>query len=162
MSKLSRPSIVVAACTLAALSLAAAARQIEFSALSPQGFADIGHNAVDRERALKTLGDFCQTLAAGLPEGQTLRLELQDIDLAGELRMLRSGEVRVLRGRADWPRMTLRYTLVDGSQTLKSGRAELQDMDYLLRPISETGRYGELGYEKRMLQHWFEQNMAVR
>ena len=60
----------------------------------------------------------------------------------------------MLSGRADWPRMELSYTLVQGGRTLKSGSARLADMAYLQQPLGT--REGEpYAYEQRMIERWF-------
>jgi hypothetical protein len=96
-----------------------------------------------------------------LPDGQTLRLEVLDFDLAGTLEPFGFGDLRVLRGRADWPRMTLRYTLQSDGRTLKAGHAQLSDMNYRFDLRGYELRQGELGYEKRMVLQWFDQNFAA-
>ena len=153
----------------AALSLgtpAQAAGTIEVKYLAPENYTDIGFGTYERERTLKSLSDYVQTLAKQLPDGQTLRLEVLDIDLAGEWRHWGAQEVRVLRGRADWPHMILRYTLSAApkgatASTLKAGDANLSDMSYLYTLNIGTQRYGDLAYEKRMLNQWFEQNFVA-
>ena len=149
----------------AALSLGTpsqAAGTIEVKYLAPENYTDIGFGSYERERTLKSLSDYLQSLAKQLPDGQTLRLEVLDIDLAGEIRHWGAQEVRVLRGRADWPHVNLRYTLSAApSGMLKSGDAHLSDMSYLYNLNIGTRRYGDLAYEKRMLNQWFEQNFVA-
>lgn len=129
---------------------AQAAGQVGVTWVQPETYADIGRSAADREQALRTLGDHLHKLAQRLPDGRVLNIEVTDVDLAGEIEPMRWNQFRVLRGRADWPRMSLRYTLTEAGRTLKSGDAMLSDMSYLLRP-----REGDLGYEKHMLDEWF-------
>jgi hypothetical protein len=144
--------------TLACLMASAhAAGKIEVRYIEPARFSDAGRSGIDRDRTMKTLGDYLQTLAAQLPDGQTLQLEVLDIDLAGELRPSFGGQdVRVLRGGADWPRVKLRYTLQAGGQTLKAGQADISDMDYLREPTARALWDTDLPYEKRMLLKWFD------
>ena len=59
-------------------------------------------------------------LGRRLPDGQTLTIAVLDLDLAGSLRPTPTGELRVLRGGADWPSMSLRYTLQADGRTLAS------------------------------------------
>ena len=57
---------------LAATALpAAAAGKVEVSFIEPDKFADAGRSSLDRERTLKTLGDYLQALGSELPDGQT-------------------------------------------------------------------------------------------
>ncbi len=132
-----------------------AAGQVQVKWVEPEKFADAGRGSLERERTLQTLGAHLQKLAGRLPAGQTLQLEVTDLALAGELQPFSRfhHDVRVLRGGADWPRMSLRYTLSDGTRTLARGDAELSDPHYLFRSL--RGRQqGTLAYEKRMLDEW--------
>ena len=99
-------------------------------------YSDAGNTRWDEQDNLKVLAAHLQALAQRqLPQGQTLSIEVLDVDLAGEARPHRGGNwVRVTRGRADWPRMTLRYTLqaADG-QTLRQGEEYLSDPSYQQR-----------------------------
>jgi hypothetical protein len=140
---------------------ARAAGQLELRYIEPAHYRDIGHGAYERERNLKSLADYLQSLAAQLPDGQTLKLEVLDIDLAGELQHHAAQEIRVLRGRADWPQMQLRYTLMQGPVTLKSGDALLSDLGYLDHLRGSESAYGDLPYDKRMLQDWFRQTITA-
>jgi hypothetical protein len=147
---------------VALLPAAQAAGTVEVRYTDADHYSDAGRDRIDRDRTMKSLSEYLQTLAARLPEGQTLQLEVLDIDLAGELQpRFGASDIRVLRGGADWPRMKLRYTLQAGGTTLKQGQADLSDMGYLqglqAREISDT----ELPYEKRMLSRWFEQTILA-
>ncbi|HMC17367.1 MAG TPA: DUF3016 domain-containing protein, partial [Albitalea sp.] len=111
-----------------------------------------------RQLNLQTLERHLQALAQHrLPSDQVLKVEVLDVDLAGEERpSRRSGrDLRILRGGADWPRIQLRYTLEVNGRLLRSGEETLTDMSYLQGPI---GAYGTdpLRYEQRMLDKWFE------
>ena len=136
-----------------------AAGSAQVSYVQPDRFTDIGFASIDRERTLQALTQFFDTLGKRLPDGQTLRIEVLDVDLAGEIWPRSAHEVRVLRGRADWPNMTLRYTLLEGSRIVKAGEARLADMAYLFNQ-QRMSQYGDLAYEKRMLDRWFKQEIA--
>lgn len=140
---------------LAAGGTAMAAGRIEVSFVQPERFADIGRSSAEQQRTLDTLREHMQSLAPQLPDGQTLRLEVLDVDLAGEIDPTRTGqEVRVLRGRADWPRINLRYTLTQGGRTLKSGEERLADMSYLDQ-ATRMQMAASLPYEQRLIGRWF-------
>jgi hypothetical protein len=158
---------VAAAMTLtAAVPPARAAGNVAVSFVRPDQFLDIGHSTFDREHALDVLRRHFETLGAKLPEGQTLTVEVLDVDLAGEIqRTPRSsvGEMRILKGGADWPRMTLQYTLTAGGQTVKSGQSKLADMSYMSSGIrASPARTDELYYETRMVDRWFDQNFVPK
>ncbi|MBL8330836.1 MAG: DUF3016 domain-containing protein [Rubrivivax sp.] len=126
--------------------------QVEFK--QPDRYTDIGFATVERETNLKTLAGHMKRWEERLPDGQRLEIEVLDVDLAGEVRPWRAlHEVRILRGRIDWPRMNLRWALKAGDQVLKSGDERIADMAYL--GTSARLRYPEaLAYDTRMLDDW--------
>jgi hypothetical protein len=117
---------------------------------------------MEREELLERLSEHFVKLAKTLPAGQQLQVEVLDVDLAGAIEPFTRGmqQVRVLRGQADWPRMHLRYSIVQDGKVIKSGEDQLRDMSYLNR----ANRYapGELlRYEMRMLDEWFSKTVAA-
>ena len=150
---------LLALCTAASAAPALAAGSAQVTYVKPEKFTDAGFGSFERERTLQSLTQHLQALGKSLPDGQTLRVEVLDVDLAGEVWPHGAHELRVLRGRADWPHLSLRYTLMDGSRTLKAGDAHLADMNYLFSP-PRVQQYGDLPYEKRMLDSWFKQEIA--
>ena len=152
-------SLITAATLLcaAAMQPAHAAGSVEVQWLEPAQYSDAGRSNVDRERVTQILGQHIQKLARLLPDGQLLKLQVTDLDLAGEIDPFRWRDLRVLRGGADWPRMSLRYVLSAEGRTLKSGEAQLQDMGY-----SFNRRTEDLGYEKRMVELWVRAEFGGR
>ena len=132
-----------------------AAGSAEVRFVEPATFTDAGSNPMDRERALATLAAHIEQLAHRLPEGQRLRVDVLDVDLAGEPIFRRGNDVRVLRGGADWPRLHLRWSLTQGERTLKSGDERLSDLGYLQSRIGLAAADGDLPFEKRLLTNWF-------
>jgi Protein of unknown function (DUF3016) len=152
-----RIALTAVAALLAVSAHAAGTVQISF--VKPENFADIRDRAYSREQNLKALEQIITSAAQPyVADGQTLKIEVLDVDLAGEVRPgARAWDVRVMRGRADWPRITLRWRL-DGT-TPRSGEAVVQDMAYLQHippAISDTA----LIYERRMLDEWFRKEFA--
>lgn len=129
--------------------------------VQPDRFSDIPFVPWEREEALKDLTEHFTRLGNSLPPDQTLRIEVLDVDLAGRaIPNARMGrDIRVLRGEADWPRIQLRFTLEQNGQVLKSGEAQLSDMNYM----NHRTRYFDsepLRYEKQMIDDWFEKSIA--
>jgi len=149
--------LAVAVFSTASAGAAAGSAQVSF--VEPEKFTDVGFSTVDRERTLQLLTQHFDTLGKRLPEGQTLRVEVLDVDLAGEVWPRGPQEVRVLRGRADWPQLTLRYAVLDGKLTLKAGEARLIDMAYFFDQ-QRLPPHSDLPFEKRMLDRWFRQEIA--
>ncbi len=156
MTTLTRTLLTAAVCACCgALPQARAAGLVEVQWSGSASYRDAGRSAADRERVMQTLGAHFRQLGRLLPSGQTLKLEVTDLDLAGEIEAVAWHQLRVLRGRADWPQLSLRYTLSAGGSTLKSGEARLSDMNYL-----SSARQDDLGYEKRMVEQWFRAEFA--
>lgn len=109
-----------------------------------------------RESASKRLGP-----------GQTLDIEILNVDLAGEYEPWRGAntqEVRVMRDIYA-PRMTLQFTWRDPTgDVIASGERKITDLDFLLgsRPLDSD----RLRFEKRMIDNWtrreFTRELAAR
>jgi hypothetical protein len=146
---------------LFALVAGSASAAVTVTYMEPDKFTDVPFASWEREDTLKQLTEHFTWLGNSLPPGQDLRIEVLDVDLAGRaIPNARTGrDIRVLRGRADWPRMTLRFSLEQNGQVLKSGEAQLSDMTYL----DHTTRYFDtepLRYEKQMIDDWFEKTIG--
>lgn len=147
--------------TLTTLSLLTAAVAVQaggvvnVSFVEPDKFADSGNDQFDKPANLKVIEQFLQTLGQRhLADGQVLEIQVLDVDLAGATRPTRQGELRVVRGKADWPAITLRYKLAAGDRELKVGEERVADLAYTGRIASYSAR-DPLRYEKRMLDGWF-------
>lgn len=151
----------VAAGLLTLAPAAQAAGQAEVKWIEPEKFHDIGFGSFERERNQQALEAIFKQLAGQLPDGQTLKVEVTQVDLAGEVRQGSVRDFRVVRGGVDWPRMTLSYSLQAGNQTLKSGQAQIADMNYLFGTRQVQAHEGALPYEKRMLTRWFEETFGT-
>jgi hypothetical protein len=145
------------------LALAAGGAQAAVSVVfnETQRYSDVPFPSADRREVLGQLEDHFKTLGKYLPAGQDLNIEVLDVDLAGrDIPSFRAGrDIRVINGRADWPRMQIRYSLQQGGQVVKSGEAQLQDMNYQFG----ANHYFDsepLRYEKQMIDDWFRKNIA--
>lgn len=151
--------LTLALALLAASTTALAAGQVEVRFKPTDELADVGRG-IDRERNVQTLAEHFKSLAARLPDGQTLKIEVQDVNLAGELKPTRTGsDVRVLKGTADWPTIDLRWSLQAGDRTLKGADERLSDMSYLMHSLRGMGD-GPLPYEARMIDRWFKERVV--
>ena len=144
---------------LALTALAAqAAGAVQVTFVQPEEFSDIRDAHRDSSGNLRELKRYLEEQAAErLRDGQTLTIEVLDVDLAGEVRFVRhvNDYVRVLKGSTDWPRIKLRYTLTTADQPARRVEQTLSDKAYLMRLGRHTD--GEmLRYEKRMLDEWFD------
>jgi hypothetical protein len=136
---------------------------VTVSYIKPEEFADMPFGPQDREQVLRQLTEHFVTLGKKLPEGQDLKIEVTDVDLAGRLIPSRrtGNDLRVLNGGADWPRIHLRYTLESNGRQLGSGEADLSDMNYLNK-TSRLSSGEPLRYEKQMIDDWFYKQFGVK
>lgn len=145
--------------TLVAAAHAAGAVQVTF--VKPENFADMRDRAWRVEDNVQKLEKVIVEAATPyVGDGQTLKIEVMDVDLAGETRPgARATDVRVLRGRADWPRITLRWSLERAGSAPRTGEAVVQDMSYLERSPRPMN-YNHLVFERRMLDEWFREHFG--
>jgi hypothetical protein len=149
-----RPALVLC---LAAVAVAAQAGTVAVSFADNGRFADAGHAAWEQEANLRVIAHHLQSLGERhLPADQTLRIEVTGVDLAGEPRasFRRGGDLRVANGRADFPRISLRYSLESNGRVIKSGDETVTDLDYTHR-IGVRRASESLPHEKYMLDRWF-------
>jgi len=150
-------SLIASVILLASAAGAQAAGTVQVSFVHPEKFADVRDSALRAEDNLANLQRHLEQIGARYtPDGQTLKIEVLDVDLAGEPRRgARPNDLRVLRGRADWPRIELRYTLEAPGAAPRTGQAKVADMAYLERtPVYHSTE--PLPYERRMLEDWFK------
>ncbi|TVR63973.1 MAG: DUF3016 domain-containing protein [Candidatus Competibacteraceae bacterium] len=96
-------------------------------------------------------------VARCLADGETLAIEVLDVDLAGRNEWWhRAGhDLRVMRA-ITWPRLDLRYVWRDATGTvLQEGRERVTDMDYLRRSARVRFATVPLPDEQAMLRDWF-------
>jgi hypothetical protein len=146
---------------LLVLSAGAASAAAKVTYVHPEKFTDLPFSSWDRQQTLEQFTDYFNTLARALPPGQELDIEVLDIDLAGrEYPGARSGrDIRVVKGGADWPRMQLKYSLLQNGAVVRSGEVQLSDMNYLYRRPRMSDD-DPLRYEKQMLDDWFTKNFG--
>ena len=122
---------------------------------------DVPHDFHKREDMQFALREHFNRLSEQLPAGQMLKVDVLDIDLAGEeFPRVSVQEIRVLKGQADWPRMHLRYSIEQDGRPVASGDSEISDPGYLMG----SNRYSQeaYGYEKQMLDDWFRKEVLKR
>lgn len=147
---------------LAAVLVAAAATTLAAATVSypaPDKMSDVPRDQGDREFMESELLDHFNKLAARLPAGQALAVEILDIDLAGDVfPRVAIQNVRVFKGRADWPMIHLRYRIEENGKVLSSGERRLTDTSYM----TGVNRYGSEMYkhEKQLLDDWFRKDIA--
>lgn len=148
---------------LASAVLASAANAtVSVAFTDPENFADMPFAKSDKQEVMTALQKHFDKLGETLPAGHDLKIEVLDIDLAGRIEpsLRATQDLRILRGSADWPVITLRYSVESQGKVLKSGQERIADMTYLVG----YNRYytGEnLRHEKQMLDRWFKKVLVA-
>ena len=140
--------------------------EVDVTFTSPETYVDAGlrreGGAQAREIALKTIREQLVTLGERyLAPNQTLKIEVLDIDLAGEIEWWHGPyDIRYMRDYT-WPKIRLRYTLEEGGQPIRSAEETVSDPSYQMNIIAT--RSGEvMPYEKEMLARWFRSRFASK
>ena len=146
---------------------AAQAADLSVVFVNPEDFTDAIYShpyGSEQERAvvLRDIERHVRQLAdRELPAGDSLRIEVLNIDLAGWFEPWRNrgyADVRVLR-EVTWPRLKLRYTLTRGDQLLASAEEHVSDLNYLMT-LNRYSVSDRLRYEKAMLDDWFDRRFV--
>jgi hypothetical protein len=113
-----------------------------------------------RERIFEDFEKHFAQLAATLPEGQTLTIDVTDVDLAGDTHVGGINRMRVIKHMYS-PRMNFSYKLVaaDGN-VIQSEDVVVKDMNFMSNTNLKY-RNKSLGYEKKMLDDWFDETFKA-
>ena len=152
----------LAASGLLALAAGAASADVTVNYIQPERFSDLPFTPWEREEVLKDLTGHFAKLGAKLPPGQNLRIDVQDVDLAGREYPSRGArDLRIIKNGVEWPRIDLHYAIESNGQVLRSGDAQLRDMGFMDR-LSRYTDGDSLRYEKRMIDDWFYSTIMPR
>jgi hypothetical protein len=137
--------------------------EISVSYTAPEKFRDreFRRESTRRSALAEFDREFARLAARYLPKGLDLRIEVLDIDLAGDFEPWRFGfhDVRILRDTTP-PRIRFRYRLSESGVTLRQEEVRLSDMHYLYRARS---RYSSerFGHDKQLLEDWFRKTFPA-
>lgn len=158
-------TLLAAACGLA-LSTGAQAATLAFEHGDPEKFVDI--RATDQsqarfeQRVMKDIEEHFRKEAAALPEGQTLHVNVTNVDLAGFIEYFHARYpmgLRVVRN-VDFPQMELSYELRDANdRVIQSGDESLKDLGFRFTTLTSR-RDDPLRYEKQMISEWFDRTFS--
>lgn len=139
---------------------------LEISWQEPERYTDVRPTNESRlrfrERTFNTLDEYIAELAEDLPDGQTLVMTVDNLDLAGQVWPasfvgLGNGgsDIRLIKS-IDIPRMSFTYQLLDeDGLVLQESAINLKDMSFMNRHNRFFGSE-TLRYEKNMLRNWFK------
>ncbi|MFT4101177.1 MAG: DUF3016 domain-containing protein [Burkholderiaceae bacterium] len=160
---------VIVAAVLMANACAAAAADVSITFIDPEKYTDAGYSRSfpDEQERAQVQHDIEQHLRSlaerYLAPGDSLKIDVLDIDLAGHFEPFRfrgGADVRIVRD-ISWPRIKLRYTLSHDGRVVASATEQLSDMNYLAS-INRYPSTDRLRYEKPMLDDWFEKRIGKR
>ncbi len=152
---------------LTALFVTGTAQAADVTFTDPNKFIDATFDRPRSEKHLREVQDavskmFSQLADKYLAPGQSLTVEVRDIDLAGRIEptMSMANDIRVMR-TSSWPRLQFVYTVTQNGAVVRSGEADIHDFNYL----TGFNRYFDsdrLRYERQMLADWFRENLAPK
>jgi hypothetical protein len=149
--------IALAALALTATAAFAGTAEVRF--VNPERFSDLGTFKSDEQANMDTLSFYIGQLAQQLPPDQVLRVDVLDVDLAGEPRQTRNGPLRIARD-VSFPAMHMRWSLESNGRVLRTGDQRITDVFYRHRIREARYSTTSLFYEKRMLDDWFRGEFA--
>jgi hypothetical protein len=158
-----RIALAIAAALMVASS-AHAAPVVEVNFINPQNYSDaspysIGTNEKDRDWALAELRKELEGLGARLLRSDDrLKLDVLDVDLAGEVQRSRTGLERRVLNEQRMPRFQIRYSLNRAGAEM-SGEERVTELGYLFNP-NRCRSDEPLCREKTVLADWFERTFA--
>lgn len=141
------------------------AGESEIKWTEPDKYTDVRSGNENRkhfkERIFKSFEKHFAKLSEQLPEGQILKLDVSNVDLAGDVRFSPMQEYRIIKD-IYIPRLTFTYELLNADKTVAdSGEVDLKDMSFLTS-ISSSSINNTLKYEKRMIDKWFKKTFVKK
>lgn len=114
-------------------------------------------------RVFRSLDEAFDSLAQKLPDGYNLQVTVTDLDLAGQVKPMRSPggqDIRVVKD-IDWPRISFSYILSDQKgQQVAAGQENLKDMNFRSGINIDTS--DSFYYEKKLLRNWFNKQQEKK
>jgi len=149
---------------LTALALAAGAvrADVQVHFINPEKFSDTkDNNGFRQPDVLKDIEAHLVAQTEKRLPGRNVRIDVTDVDLAGEVEPLwrHNGQwLRVMRAVTS-PSIELSWEVRDGDKVVQQGKTRLRDMNY------QDGFNGymsgdPLRYEKRMIDRWMQQEFS--
>jgi len=134
------------------------AAKVEVQWNNPDKYRDINPGDNNRKafqaRVFKNFEKHFSKLAAKLPADQILKININDLDLAGDVHHGGISRIRIVT-ELFFPRMKFSYQLFNADKTLAdSDEINLKDMSFMTGSILRY-RNDAFGYDKRMIDNWF-------
>lgn len=144
------------------LSVSSNAASLEIKWTNIEKFADVRADYTGvteyREYIVFNIEKHFKKLASKLPENQTLRVEVQDIDLAGDIKMFDARLIRVVK-QGQPPRIAFNYQLIDVNKNIiKGGDENIRNASFM-NTISSRLKNSAFGFEKSLLNKWYKKSL---
>ena len=136
---------------------------------NPSGFTDIeiGGFSGEKEHAIifdLIRSEFEKSARSYLPNGYTLEIRVQDIDLAGyhEPFYPRYDDIRIMRSVYP-PRFKFNYTVLDDDQIIvEQGSPTLTDLNYLWKITLPSQRNDTAFFVRSLVKDWARHDLGSR
>ena len=137
--------------------------QVTVTYVAPEKFSDVRDDMTgsdrDRDRVLDEIRTHIESMARSyLAAGQTLEIQVTDVDLAGDFEPwhgINFDRIRILKEIYP-PRMNLEFRLLDAQgRVVSEGKRRLQNLGYLMS-IGMTGQ-DRLRHDKDLIRDWMRQ-----
>jgi hypothetical protein len=136
---------------------------------NPSGFSDIEIDGFsgDKEQTIifdLLRGEFEENAGTYLPDGYTLNVHIQDIDLAGYHEPLypRFDGVRIMKSIYP-PRLNFSYAILDDDQLIvEEGTSALSDLSYLHGFSLSSRRNDPAYYVRSLIKGWARQDLGYK
>ncbi|KGJ87876.1 DUF3016 domain-containing protein [Thalassotalea sp. ND16A] len=154
-------NIIAVLFTTAMFNAPALAGQAEIDWVKPDSFTDIRQANESKsnfqKRVFKEFDKHFMALAAKLPEGQTLKVSVTNLDLAGDVRYMVGPNNATIRIVDDlyFPKMKFDYQLFAADNSvISSNKVDIKDMGFN-HGIRRSSSSNAFHYEKNMIDDWF-------
>lgn len=152
--------MLTAACGLA-LGPGAQAAMLAFEHGDPGKFLDVRATQESQTKFEQTvmseLEEQFREEAAALPDNQTLKVTVTDVDLAGDIEYFHRWYpfgLRVIRN-VDVPRLEFSYELRDANgEVIKAGEENIRDLNFRGQVLVQRN-LEPLDYEREMISEWY-------
>ncbi|MDU0352912.1 DUF3016 domain-containing protein [Paraglaciecola aquimarina] len=138
----------------------AALAKVEVTWTEPDKYSDIKDSfsgyQTTKDDAFYNIEKELNRLAKKLPDGYLLKLEVTDLDLAGETH---SRNIRVVRHMFP-PRIKFTYQLLDGGDNVLLEKQEnIRDTSFM-NGVSLRHKNQAFGFEKQLVEDWFKDSFT--
>jgi Protein of unknown function (DUF3016) len=119
-------------------------------------YADAGMSGDEAVSNVREIATYIAGIAKrDLPTDADLNVEILDVDLAGDRRLVGRGVwIRHMDGTSDWPNIKVKFSLHVPGRAPMEAVDKISGEDYLMH--GESLSYDPMRYEKLMIDAWFK------